>query len=87
MIEPAAQSVGFCGLLVGLFQLRDVCRNLVGRRPARQEVAQHFRSSLRRFATRPKSDEQAGDDRAVRLNRDPVSVVAEQVATTERCWN
>ena len=83
-IELARPSVRFCGLLVGQFQLGDVCRHLLCRGPPRQEVAQHLLRSLRRFAARPQGDEQAGDDGAVRLNRDPVLVVTEQVATTEQ---
>ena len=67
-IERDRQSVCFLGLFVAGVELGDMGRHFLRRRPACQEVAQHLLGSLRRFATCPQRDQQAGDDRTVGLD-------------------
>ena len=83
--EPGKRSAFFRSLLfVVVFELGHVSGDIVRRRPAHQQVAQHLVRAFRRLAARPERDQQAGDDRAVGLNLDPVLVVAEQVAAAEQ---
>ena len=43
----------------------------------------HFISSQRGFLAGPQGDQQASDDRHIRLNLDPVSMVAQQMSATK----
>ena len=83
--ERGMRSVFFRGLLfVVAFELGHVSGDIVRRRPAHHQVTQHFVRALRRLAARPERDQQAGDDRTVGLNLDPILVVAEQVTATKQ---
>ena len=83
--ERRMRSAVFRSLLfVVVFELGHVSGDIVRRRPAHHQVAPHFLCAFRRLAARPERDQQAGDDRAVGLNLDPVPVVAEQVAAAEQ---
>ena len=53
---------------------------------AGEKVAEHLKGALGRFATCPKIDQHASDDRAVALNLNAVLVVADQMGTAE-CVN
>ena len=52
--------------------------------PAHQVVAQHLVRALGRLAAGPEVDQQTGDDRAVRLNLDPVRVMAQQMPSAQQ---
>ena len=51
---------------------------------AAEVKADHLVGPQRRLATGPQADQQAGDDRAVRLNLDAVLVVAQQVPAAQQ---
>ena len=64
-------------------QLRDVRQQLRFRRQTHKVVAHHLVGSPRRLAAGPQADQHARDDRAVRLDRDAVFIVAQQMATAQ----
>ena len=49
-------------------------------------VADHLERPLRRLSSRPQIDQQACDDRTVRLDLDSVLVVADQVRATKKLF-
>ena len=52
--------------------------------PAHQVVAQHLVGPFGRLAAGPEVDQQAGDDRAVRLKLDPVRMMAQEVPAAQQ---
>lgn len=64
-------------------QLLDVCQQLRFRRQTHEVVAHHLVGPPRRLAAGPQADQHARDDRAVRLDRDAVLIVAQEMATAE----
>lgn len=51
--------------------------------PAHEVQADHLITAERRFPTCPQADQQAGDDRAIRLDLDPVAMRAQQMAAAQ----
>ena len=70
-------------LFVVSFQFVDVGQQFFFARKATEVEADHLVGAQRRLATGPQADQEAGDDRAVRLNLDAIFVVAQQVPTAE----
>ena len=60
------------GLPILGFQLRDVRQKFLFIRQAREEMADHLVRPKRRLAARPQADQHAGDDRAIRLDLNPI---------------
>ena len=65
------------------FQFFDVRHQFVFAGHAAEVETDHLVSSQRWLLTRPQADQQAGDDRAVRLNFDSLGIVAQQVTAAE----
>ena len=61
-------------------------QQFVGVGPAHQVVAQHLVRAFGRLAASPEVDQQAGDDRAVRFNRDPVRVMTQQMPAAQQVF-
>ena len=85
-IERGGRSDFFRGLFVGEFQLCQVSFHLIRCGPAQHVEAEHLVRALRRLATRPEGQHQAGDDRAVGLNLDAVLVVTQQVTAAQQMF-
>ena len=87
---------------VACFKFFQMGQQFVFVGPTDQVVAQHLVRAFGRLAAGPEVDQQAGDDRAVRLNLDPVRVMAQSAAAdrqpsrclsvrkktsiVQRCW-
>ena len=56
------------------------------RRPARHLKADHFERTLRRRAARVNQNQQARDDRHVRLDFDSILLCAQQMAATQQLF-
>src|SRR5215472_13340727 len=67
-------------LRLELLHMRD---QLLQRGPALQVQAEHLEGPQRRLAAGPQMDQQAGDDRAVRLDLDGHRVGAQEVAASQ----
>ena len=70
------------GVACAEFGQMDQQFNFIG--PAHQVVAAHLVRAFGRLAASPEVDQQAGDDRAVRLNRDPVRAMTQQVPAAQQ---
>ena len=64
----------FRGRFVLSFQFREVCQQLLFTGHAKEVKADHLIGPLRRLAAGPQTDQQARDDRAIRLDLNPVLV-------------
>lgn len=58
--------------------------NFLGPGPTHQVKTDHFLSPFRRLAARPQCDHQAGNDRTIGLNFDPILIVAQEMAATQK---
>jgi hypothetical protein len=65
-------------------EVRQVGQPFVFSRSADQVIAQHLERAFGRLAAGPEVDQQAGDDRAVRLNLDPVGMMAPQMPAAQQ---
>ena len=80
----AVKSDFFRGLGVGEFEFREVGFDFFGGRPTHHVETHHLVSALRWLASDPKGDHQAGNDRAVSLDRNSVLVVTQQVTAAQQ---
>ena len=54
--------------------------------PAHEVIAQHLVRAFGRLAAGPEVDQQAGDDRTIGLNLDPVRVLTQQMPAAQQVF-